>query len=156
MLRNSRGVQDWFIQQWNNTMSKELTIPCKECDSMMCVCRGPLDDMVEESPPRTLKRSYAARGQPRFPSEEDEDPINEDDFEDEEVVQNNANYQKKFKQTLLCSEQYNHEPDLRAYFEEFGLSAQQQIAICRTWANYLTQKLRSSGKMAAPRIAKKK
>jgi hypothetical protein len=35
------------------------------------------------------------------------------------------------------------QPDLAAYFEQFELTEQQQIAMCRTYANYLSQKVRS-------------
>lgn len=41
---------------------------------------------------------------------------------------------------------FDHEEeraDLAAYFEEFDLTEQQQIAMCRTYANYLSQKVRA-------------
>jgi len=70
---------------------------------------------------------------------------------DEELLAHNKSYQKRFKEALRCDESYSPEPDLDAYFDGFGLSAQSRIAMCRTYANYLTQKLRSSGRLGPPR-----
>lgn len=52
---------------------------------------------------------------------------------------------RAFQQSQLCDEQYDafyEEPDLRSYFAQFQLSEQSQIALCRTFANYLAQKTR--------------
>jgi len=38
---------------------------------------------------------------------------------------------------------YDEEPDLEGYFGQFNLSNWQQIAICRTYANYMAQIERS-------------
>jgi len=99
------------------------------------------EDPIEESSPPSLKRSAAF--------------IEQEDIGDEEVLEHSKGYQRHFQKALLCSERYSPEPDLDVYFDDFGLSAQQRIAMCRTYANYLTQKLRSSGKLAAPRPKKK-
>jgi len=135
---------------------------CGECAQDPCVCVGPLDLHEDTPKPNPLKRSYANVGQPRDPvfessqMEDDEDPlVEEDDDGDAELLSHHRGYQKKFKQALICSESYSPEPDLDAYFDVFHLSAQQKIAMCRTYANYLTQKLRSSGKLAPARIHKK-
>lgn len=125
---------------------------CDVCGEDPCGCGDQDDDCGEyhvygaQKEPASLKRSNAFIESSQPPSEEDIDMDS-----DPEVLAHNDNYQKKFKQALLCSEQYNQEPDLDVYFDDFHLSAQQRIAICRTYANYLTQKLRASGKMAAAR-----
>jgi len=128
---------------------------CTECGRTPCACDdgAPQDEEErEESPVSPLKRSYAyIGGQPRDP---DADDVVEPIDEDEEVLDHAKDYHKKFKQALLCSESYSHDPDLEVYFDDFHLSAQQRIAICRTYANYLTQKLRASGKMAPARVHK--
>lgn len=35
------------------------------------------------------------------------------------------------------------EPDLDEYFDQFGLTDQERIGMCRTYANYLAQKVRT-------------
>lgn len=132
---------------------------CSECGRDPCECYSQQDEDIdnakhyEQEEPNTLKRSAAFLGQPRDPEYVEE--ISNSPVEDEEVLEHNARYQKRFKQALLCSESYSQEPDLDVYFDDFHLSAQQRIAICRTYANYLTQKLRASGKMAAARVHSK-
>jgi len=93
------------------------------------------EDPIEESSPLSLKRSNA------FIEEEG----------DEEIVTHHKGYQRQFAKKLHCDERYSPEADLDAYFDEFGLSAESRIAMCRTYANYLTQKLRSSGRLGPPR-----
>jgi len=44
-------------------------------------------------------------------------------------------------------EEEGDDPDLAAYFDQYQLTEQQQIAMCRTYANYLSQKVRSTAKM---------
>lgn len=134
---------------------------CEVCKFAECVCARDEEELEEEESdlPNPLKRSYATMGQPRSCSVCDTHPcvcegpevIAESEGENEEILHVNEKYQKRFKQKLICSEEYSPEPDLRVYFEGFHLSEHQQIAMCRTFANYLTQKLRSSGKMAAAR-----
>lgn len=70
---------------------------------------------------------------------------------DEEIVEHNKGYQAAFKRALMCDEEYDQDPDLGIYFGTFNLSPEQQIAMCRTYANYLTQKLRSSGRLGPAR-----
>jgi len=122
---------------------------CGECNHDPCTCVGPLD---EEPIPNKLKRSYASVGS-QFIDDEADDEVEEveDDEGDVEIVNHNRGYQRHFQKALRCDESYSPEPDLDAYFAGCGLSAQQRIAMCRTYANYLTQKLRSSGKLAPPR-----
>jgi len=137
---------------------------CADCGRHPCVCDafdaalGLGREDPPSPPPTPLKRAHATVGvkQPRssiFPVEEVVEDI--DDDGDAEVLDNAKDYHKKFKQSLMCSESYSHDPDLAAYFDDFHLSAQQRIGICRTYANYLTQKLRSSGKMAPARTNKR-
>lgn len=74
---------------------------------------------------------------------------------DEEIEE----HQNKFKRSLMCDEEYVHEvpgPDLMDYFGRFDISEQQEIAICRTYANYLAQKVRSRNKQAFAKPAPKK
>jgi len=75
----------------------------------------------------------------------------DEDEGDEEILQHNKGYQAKFRKALLCDEEYRQEPDLDVYLGGFGLSAESRIAMCRTYANYLTQKLRSSGRLGPAR-----
>lgn len=130
---------------------------CGECDQDPCICLV----VPSSEEPISLKRSHASLGQRRFVDDEaliadPEEEIIESDGEDEELLKHNKKYQARFKEALHCDERYSPEPDLDAYFDDYHLSAHQRIAMCRTYANYLTQKLRASGKMAAARVHKKK
>lgn len=50
---------------------------------------------------------------------------------------------KRSRADLYAGEELGEHPDLAAYFEQYSLTEQQQIAMCRTYANYLSQKVRS-------------
>lgn len=117
---------------------------CGECNKDPCVC------LLEEETPNELKRSHADISQ--FVDDEAEQI--DSDQGDEEIVQHNGGYQRHFEKKLRCDERYSPEADLDAYFDEFGLSAESRIAMCRTYANYLTQKLRSSGRLGPARVKK--
>lgn len=54
---------------------------------------------------------------------------------------------KRKSEDIYCDEAFEDKPDLGAYFGLFDLSDQQEIAICRTYANYLTSALRASGRI---------
>lgn len=97
-----------------------------------------LSEQDDEEVPE-LQRSYAMKG-PRYGEEIDD-----------EILDHNEKYQLKFKRSLECEEEYEPEPDLDTYFDEFHLTQTQRIAMCRTYANYLTQKLRSTGRLQQPR-----
>lgn len=107
------------------------------------------DDPIgeEEELPNELKRSHANISQ--FVDDEAEQVDSSQG--DEEIIQHAGGYQRHFEKKLRCDERYSPEADLDAYFDEFGLSAESRIAMCRTYANYLTQKLRSSGRLGPPR-----
>lgn len=119
---------------------------CGECGLDPCVCHIPASD--DEDVPNELVRSTAGVKRPLYsesqpPSEEEEGEL--------EILDHHQRMQTNFKRALHCDESYSPEPDLDAYFDEFGLSAESRIAMCRTYANYLTQKLRSSGRLGPPR-----
>lgn len=65
----------------------------------------------------------------------------EDDELVEEVEDDSATTRKR--NSRFEYDEGVEEPDLAAYFEQFELTEQQQIAMCRTYANYLSQKVRS-------------
>lgn len=63
---------------------------------------------------------------------------------DEEILEHREEYAREFKRSLQCDEQYVSEcPDLNEYFSNFELDETQVIAMCRTYANYLAQRIRS-------------
>ena len=123
---------------------------CGECGADPCICLEPDQDEIEESSPRELQRSTAGVKRPLFSESQ---PPSEEEGE-LEILDHHQRMQTNFKRALHCDESYSPEPDLDAYFDEFGLSAQSRIAMCRTYANYLTQKLRSSGKLGPARQKK--
>lgn len=130
---------------------------CGECGCDPCVCHAPEQDEeeVEESPPRELVRANAGVKRPLFASQFVDDEAAEGEDGEDEIIEHHRGFQREFQKRLHCDEVYSNEPDLDAYFGEFGLSAQSRIAMCRTYANYLTQKLRSSGKLGPARPKKK-
>ena len=115
---------------------------CGECGKDPCEC-------VEQDEPKTPagKRPLSASQYIDVDAEEDGEQFEEED----EILEHHISHQKQFAKKLHCDERYSPEADLDAYFDEFGLSAESRIAMCRTYANYLTQKLRSSGRLGPPR-----
>jgi len=76
--------------------------------------------------------------------DEEEDQLDEMDEGDEEILTRSRNYKREFDSSLRCEEEYaDFNPDLAVYFAQYDLTEQQQIAMCRTYANYLSQKVRS-------------
>lgn len=67
-------------------------------------------------------------------------PVLEEDEGDLEMMDHHRKFQNEFRMSLRCFEEYEMEPDLGEYLGSFGLSDFQQISLCRTWANYLTQR----------------
>lgn len=129
---------------------------CGECGMDPCVCHQPEQDEVEESPPRELLRTNQGAKRPLFASQFiDDEAIEEEDDGEAEILDHHQRMQTNFKRALHCAEKYEPEPDLDTYFAAFDMSAQSRIAMCRTYANYLTQKLRSSGKLGPARPKKK-
>ncbi len=125
---------------------------CGECGDDPCSCIVQDEPHAEKSP-LSLKRSNAFIA--TSPVSDDNIIEEVEDSGDEEILMTHKKYQKHFKEALHCDESYSPEPDLDAYFDDYRLSAQQRIAMCRTYANYLTQKLRASGKLGQPRPKKK-
>ena len=130
---------------------------CDECGYSPCVCKTTGQDDV----PNPLQRSYArthidlvededdpkiwttpAGKRPVSLAQELEDEVEEE--EEDELAAAGHLYAAKFRESLKCEEDYeSFHPDLTAYFAQFDISDQQQIAMCRTYANYLAQRLRS-------------
>lgn len=104
------------------------------------------EELEEEAAPFELKRSRVGVKEPMSQQVQDEDDG------DEEIIETSRKYQKAFKEKLRTDERYKPEPDLDAFFDGFGLSEESRIAMCRTYANYLTQKLRSSGRLGPARV----
>lgn len=63
--------------------------------------------------------------------------------EDEEEILDVSPVRPKKRNSRFEYDEGMVQPDLAAYFEQFELTEQQQIAMCRTYANYLSQKVRS-------------
>lgn len=106
------------------------------------------DELEEEAAPFELKRSRVGVKEPM--SQQVQEDVEDDG--DEEIIETSRKYQKAFKEKLRTDERYKPEPDLDAFFDGFGLSEESRIAMCRTYANYLTQKLRSSGRLGPARV----
>jgi len=78
------------------------------------------------------------------PGDEDDDLLEEEEEGDEEIITRGRGFKRDLDRSLRCEEEYDDgNPDLAAYFEQYNLTEQQQIAMCRTYANYLSQKVRS-------------
>jgi len=129
------------------------------------LCKGSRYNMSEEVPSK-LTRSYATT---LIDMAEDSDapiisrgpagkaPVSSavdmyDLCGDEEIIENDNNYKREFQEAMQCDEDYvdlsapeqYDEPDLESYFAPFNhLDDTQVIAICRTYANYLAQKVRA-------------
>lgn len=76
-------------------------------------------------------------------SQLDEEDVEEEDPEPE--ITRRGKRVRQFEQSMKCDEHYDafyEEPDLRSYFSQFSMTEASQIALCRTWANYLAQKTR--------------
>lgn len=96
------------------------------------------DEVCERCALANCRCAYDIDAQP-----EEEEELFEEDEGDEEILQ----HQQGWKRSLRCEEKYeDFRPDLAVYFAEFGLTEQQQIAMCRTYANYLAQKVRAAMK----------
>lgn len=69
-----------------------------------------------------------------------------DSPDDSDVFDEDFTNRRKRDVAMLISDEGEQEPsvpDLDDYFSHFDLDETQQIAICRTYANYLAQKVRS-------------
>jgi len=78
------------------------------------------------------------------PADEEDDLLEGEDEGDEEIITRGRSFKREADRSLQCDEEYDDgNPDLAAYFEQYNLTEQQQIAMCRTYANYLSQKVRS-------------
>lgn len=76
-------------------------------------------------------------------------------LEDAEVMQASREYHESFGKRLRCEEEYEPEVcDLSTYFGGFGLTEYQQISMCRTYANYLTQKMKARLPQSLKKIKK--
>jgi len=117
---------------------------CGECGHDPCTCMPEQDEPKTPAGKRPLSHS-------QYIDVDAEDGEQGDEDEEDEILAHHKGYQRKFAKSLHCDERYSPEADLDAYFDEFGLSAESRIAMCRTYANYLTQKLRSSGRLGPPR-----
>lgn len=99
---------------------------------------GEGEELVEEiSEAETPKKAVAGK-RPYNPQIW---PVLEED-EDEEIVEHDRKYKRDFARNLRCLE-YLEVPDLGAYLAVFGLTEFQQISLCRTYANYLTQSMKA-------------
>jgi len=61
---------------------------------------------------------------------------------DDEILDQDRKYKLDFARNLRCEEELEEVPDLAGYLGVFGLTEFQQIALCRTYANYLSQRSR--------------
>jgi len=78
------------------------------------------------------------------PRSEEDDLLEDEDEGPEEIATRGRKFKRELDRSLQCDEEYEDgNPDLAAYFEQYNLTEQQQIAMCRTYANYLSQKVRS-------------
>lgn len=117
---------------------------CGECEKDPCVCVEQ-DDEDDVSP--SQNKAWGKRTLIDMVDDED----------DPHIYQSAAGKTPAHMRRFIddeCEEEVE-EPDLQYYFEQYELTKQQQIAMCRTYANYLAQQLRSSGKMKAARTHKK-
>lgn len=109
------------------------------------------DDVVESNDPPAVTRRRIAVKRPASSSnvrrmldleaEEDGSDL------DQEIGKHHRKYLKEFAHALLCKEAYEGKPDLETYFCHFDIADHVKIALCRTYANYLAQKIRSAQPM---------
>lgn len=124
---------------------------CGECGSDPCECHGP-DDAVEEE-------EEIIESPPWQASQKKRTIIDLEENSDEPKIYAGAagKAPAHLSQSIdWYGKETDDEPDLLSYLGQFELTKQQEIAICRTYANYLAQQLRASGAMKAPRKQQKK
>jgi len=118
-----------------NVYGSEPTQAVEEDDSDLV---NSVEELSDE-PPRALKRQVG------FKAPMSSLLIQEEG--DEEIMAHDRKTCAEFLASLICDEKYTAPravPNLAEYFTGFQLDLAQQVAICRTYANYLTQQLRAS------------
>jgi len=113
---------------------------------------GMMIDMVEdEDKPKVYVGGKAPMSYDQYYEDEEggspDNAIDCDEEEiDDEIIEHDRKNKESFKRALYCEEDYYAEPDLHGYFSQFpGMEDFTIIAMCRTYANYLAQKLKSRG-----------
>lgn len=119
--------------------------------------RGTIIDMVDDEDNPLIRRGPAGKAPAhlsQFVDDEAEEfeEIDEDDEDGlEELVMESERYgerdlERKRELARWRDNSVEEGPDLGEYFAEFDLTEQQQIAMCRTYANYLAQRCRARAK----------
>lgn len=108
-----------------------------------------LIDMFENSDEPNIvqtaagKAPYSQGFESVLGSEGDDDDDVDGEEADPEILENAKDYAAEFLKRMRCEEEIEEEPDLQGYFSQWDLDETQVIAICRTYANYLAQRVRS-------------
>jgi len=103
-----------------------------------------LIDMFENSDEPKFTHTAAGKAPAHLGNVVEDEEI--DSPEDSDECDGDYDNRRKRDLAMLISEEGEPEPmvpDLDEYFGNFDLDETQQIAICRTYANYLAQKVRS-------------
>lgn len=116
--------------------------------------RGTIIDMVDDEDNPLIRRGAAGKAPAHLSQYIDDEAeefeeIDEDDDEEEVLdLEDQAEKDLERKRDLARwkEEELEEGPDLGEYFAEFDLTEQQQIAMCRTYANYLAQRCRARAK----------
>lgn len=134
-------MNNWEYQQQSALDDENGRCPRCNMGETDCVC--------PESPelPRELVRAEKRpMGAPEWQEPASQPLSDEDELQDadEEILGSAAAYRKYFEDQMRCNEEYEapEHPDLEGYLAQFNLSPFQEIAVCRTYANYLSQRYR--------------
>jgi len=137
-------------------MSSDSVEPLKRQNARLLL------DLVDDDERPRIYTSPAGKApvgmQPLQDWEEEDEDFDEacvEALEDAEVMEAHREYQDGFRKRLHCEEEYEPEVcDLSTYFGGFGLTEYQQISMCRTYANYLTQKMKARLPQSLKKIKK--
>ncbi len=89
---------------------------------------------------------------PHAPIDDDEDEEQDEEFDEDEPPRSLKRHNAGMD--LRCSEAWEQEedrdamaqPDLGEYFGQWEMPASSEIALCRTYANYLASKMKAASK----------
>ena len=105
---------------------------CERCLQRVCCCEDPDDeDPVEQDEPFTNKE----RSKSLTP------PTANPDRGTPEPFRGGFGWKRPVSQIDLWCDEELESPDLDEYFNKFALDEHERIRLCRTYANYLAQKV---------------
>jgi len=125
ITRGAGGKAPAHLSQFIGSEAEEIDDGiCSWCQLINCVCAYDIDAPAEEEDQLEGEQGSEEISPPRS--------------------------LKRSVADLSGIDEFGENPDLAEYFEQYKLTEQQQIAMCRTYANYLSQKVRSRMRVNVP------